>query len=442
MLRGIHLLQQKSSQTHRTLSHLPIGNLNRSHVLKSRVLSSNVLSVRLNSNSVPPPSSKLDAPPTDHSAAVHPPPVNPATPPQSVGDLPPFDVSSKTDAESLEELYRIMQAQNDKVSKAIDTIPETPASDWSDSIIYQPVHWMQDALASIHEYSGMPWYVTIAATTVFLRILISPMMVKSLRASAASSNAATNPAVLAARRKMDVAKQKYRETKSNADRVKFMEAQRLVMDEMRKVGAAGAMFKALLNPLMQAPLFFTFFVALRNHEFAPALVHGGALWFENLTLPDPYFILPAMNAGVLLGSVWMNAMEATVTEANSSMSKKIGSVMAAFVFFIGTTMPASVLCYWIPSSIMGFAITKTLRRPAVSKFFNIPKIRRADALEDVPTVKIFDQKPEKVTPTPLTAAAAVVTDFKSSEAAKQTAVVLPKGSQPLTSGRSKSRGKR
>jgi len=54
---------------------------------------------------------------------------------------------------------------------------------------------------------------------------------------------------------------------------------------------------SLLMPLAQLPIFISFFIGLRdmgNHF--PEFTTGGALWFVNLSVPDPYYILPVLNS--------------------------------------------------------------------------------------------------------------------------------------------------
>ena len=61
-------------------------------------------------------------------------------------------------------------------------------------------------------------------------------------------------------------------------------------------------FKAIISPLVQLPLFVSFFLALRKMSYLPvdALKTGGVFWFPDLTAADPYFILPVLCAGTML----------------------------------------------------------------------------------------------------------------------------------------------
>jgi membrane protein insertase Oxa1/YidC/SpoIIIJ len=47
-------------------------------------------------------------------------------------------------------------------------------------------------------------------------------------------------------------------------------------------------------PLVQAPIFISFFFGIRKMAELPvgSMKAGGALWFTDLTIPDPLYILP------------------------------------------------------------------------------------------------------------------------------------------------------
>ena len=49
-------------------------------------------------------------------------------------------------------------------------------------------------------------------------------------------------------------------------------------------------------PMLQAPIFISYFFALRGMVSVPieSMKEGGLWWFTDLTVPDPYFILPVI----------------------------------------------------------------------------------------------------------------------------------------------------
>lgn len=64
---------------------------------------------------------------------------------------------------------------------------------------------------------------------------------------------------------------------------------------------AGVKYWKVAIPLIQAPIGFGTFFLLRGMSKlpVPGLENGGLLWFSNLAIPDPYFLLPMATAGIL-----------------------------------------------------------------------------------------------------------------------------------------------
>lgn len=63
--------------------------------------------------------------------------------------------------------------------------------------------------------------------------------------------------------------------------------------------------KLFIMPLVQMPIFVSFFVALRAMARAPlaSMTTGGTLWFTDLTTPDPYYALPVLACLTFLANI-------------------------------------------------------------------------------------------------------------------------------------------
>ena len=63
--------------------------------------------------------------------------------------------------------------------------------------------------------------------------------------------------------------------------------------------------QSILGPLAQLPLFISFFFAIRGMSYLPveSFKTGGYLWFQDLTLYDPYFVLPFICSFSMLASI-------------------------------------------------------------------------------------------------------------------------------------------
>ena len=70
--------------------------------------------------------------------------------------------------------------------------------------------------------------------------------------------------------------------------------------ELQKLSTAKGInpFKNMMPIAAQLPVFMSFFIGLRGMANCPveSLTTGGILWFENLTLTDPYYLLPLIGS--------------------------------------------------------------------------------------------------------------------------------------------------
>jgi YidC/Oxa1 family membrane protein insertase len=96
--------------------------------------------------------------------------------------------------------------------------------------------------------------------------------------------------------------------------------------------------------LIQIPIFFAFYkVILISFEFRHAPL---ALWIEDMSVKDPYFVLP-----VLMGLSMMLQMRLSPTSAdpNQQMMMKIMPVVFTFMFL---WFPSGLVLYWLTNNVV------------------------------------------------------------------------------------------
>lgn len=61
-------------------------------------------------------------------------------------------------------------------------------------------------------------------------------------------------------------------------------------------------------PLVQAPIFMSFFMGLRGMANVPveSMKEQGLFWFTDLTLPDQFYLLPIITSLTLLATIEVN----------------------------------------------------------------------------------------------------------------------------------------
>lgn len=124
---------------------------------------------------------------------------------------------------------------------------------------------------------------TILVTTLCLRLALVPIIIRSQAHNARL--AALQPQQKALMEKMQSAQKR-----GDEQTQRVYGAQLGQMWQEHNVHPV----KALALPLLQAPLFIAFFLAIRKMAMLPVpqLKEGGLWWFTDLTAADPYYILP------------------------------------------------------------------------------------------------------------------------------------------------------
>ncbi|KAL8704324.1 MAG: hypothetical protein Q9201_002510 [Fulgogasparrea decipioides] len=145
-----------------------------------------------------------------------------------------------------------------------------------------PTAFVEWALEHVHIGLGTPWWASIVLTMLAIRVVLFKAFVGSADMSARQT--IIRPHLKGIRERMTAAKQ-------SLDTPALMLAQR----ELRNLqAAAGIKFWKSALPLLQVPLGYGVFRLTRNMASlpVPGLEVGGILWFQDLTVSDPFFLLP------------------------------------------------------------------------------------------------------------------------------------------------------
>ncbi len=115
-------------------------------------------------------------------------------------------------------------------------------------------------------------------------------------------------------------------------------------------------FSGCLPLLIQLPVFYGLYrvlqgwIELRGAPFV--------LWVQDLSTPDPYYLLP-----VLMGAV--SLANTLIQSRNNPQSRNIGIFMAVFFTFLFARFPAGIVLYWLVYNVFSVVeqllIQRTLR---------------------------------------------------------------------------------
>lgn len=153
-----------------------------------------------------------------------------------------------------------------------------------------PTSMLEWTLEHIHIYSGMPWWGSVVTTAVLIRVACLPLYMKMTEVAARQLAMAPLLKPLQAKQQLAV---------KNKDQ----ELMAIVLAEMREIYRdSGIKLKYLFfGPVIQGVLGFCTFKLTRAMANlpVPGLETGGFLWISDLTVADPYFLLPLTTAALM-----------------------------------------------------------------------------------------------------------------------------------------------
>ncbi|XP_004864259.1 mitochondrial inner membrane protein OXA1L [Heterocephalus glaber] len=227
---------------------------------------------------------------------------------------------------------------------------------------YTPVGLIQNLLEFMHVDLGLPWWGAIAGCTVLARCLVLPLIVKGQREAAKIHNHVPEIQKFSAR---------IREAKLAGDSAEFYRASMEMTAYQKKHGIK--FFKPLILPLTQAPIFISFFIALREMANlpVPSMQTGGLWWFQDLTVSDPMFILPVAVTATMWGVLELGA-ETGMQSSDLQWMRNVFRVMPLVVLPVTIHFPTGVFVYWLSSNLFSLAQVSCLRIPAVRTVLKIP----------------------------------------------------------------------
>eukprot|EP01125_Pyxidicula_operculata_P017952 TRINITY_DN6348_c0_g1_i1.p1 TRINITY_DN6348_c0_g1~~TRINITY_DN6348_c0_g1_i1.p1 ORF type:complete len:284 (-),score=38.41 TRINITY_DN6348_c0_g1_i1:2-853(-) len=212
-----------------------------------------------------------------------------------------------------------------------------------------PVTGVQFLLEGVHHLTASPWWVTIAASSILLRVALFPIQIKQYQTSLKLVK--VNPEITQLSAKF---KQELTELQSAPPEIKIQK-QKEVQTQLMEIYAKYDVtpFAPFKYALVQAPFFILFFLGLQSMAKKPAfhdaLANGGFMWFNDLTVLDPYYILPAMSG--LLISLPMIYQQRNSGAKLAPVARYLPYFMGGLIFLIGASFPSALNVYFATSGL-------------------------------------------------------------------------------------------
>lgn len=132
-------------------------------------------------------------------------------------------------------------------------------------------------------------------------------------------------------------------------------------------------FKRLWPSLVQAPAFCCMFFTFRNlaDYKMNSMTTGGALWFTDLTVADPTYILPALACGATYLLVRYGV--ATTFNVASARTKWFVRILPVGMFYLIHQLPSAVMLFWTLNNLVSLSVSLMFRTSIAKRVFKIPE---------------------------------------------------------------------
>lgn len=231
---------------------------------------------------------------------------------------------------------------------------------------WTPIAWLQNGLEFLHVTCDLPWWGAIAVSTIIIRMCLTPLVVLTQKNASVMQN--TLP-------EMQELQLKVNEARQCGNALEYAQANQELMVFMKKNNVNP--IKNMLVPLAQMPIFLSYFIGLRRMVNAPveSMQTGGLHWFTDLTVADPYYILPLITCSTLALTIHLGTdMGKTAPMGgNSNVMEYIVKAIPVVVFPFIMNFPAALGVYWASSNFCSLIQGSLFRIPKVRAYFNIPQ---------------------------------------------------------------------
>jgi YidC/Oxa1 family membrane protein insertase len=248
-------------------------------------------------------------------------------------------------------------AQAAVVHAAVDVAAALPLV-----LSYWPPDLALRAAALLHDSAGLPWWGAIVACTLTVRVALLPIALRGTQQQAALQGLRADLQPLQARI----------QASGGTDAA--------AVEELRALYARHGVspFNVMLLPLAQLPIFMSFFLGLRRLADAfPTAHEGGMYWFVDLGARDESFYLPVASGLTALALVRLSipGAPAGASADEAQQVERMKLMMSGLTMIslpVASTMPNSVLLFWIANNTFSLGYVGLLQMDAVRAALGLP----------------------------------------------------------------------
>ena len=237
---------------------------------------------------------------------------------------------------------------------------------------FNPVYYVALAMSGVHGF-GIPWWGTFLCIAIPYRLLMLPAMVTANKYMAIRTVLETTPKVAEVNRQLANLKA---DTKENNKLRTMLQAQKTDLQKAEFPHYHWWKFAApyAVNAIGWMSIFLG---ARRLIGDDPTMTEGGLFWFTDMTVPDPYFLLPGLSWTLQMTAAEIGFRRNPQSKASSDQTRimtRFGmhGFLAVFTLGFGSMMPSGIMLFWCTTAFFTVCQNLVVWNPTFRKWFEIP----------------------------------------------------------------------
>ncbi|MES1905907.1 MAG: Mitochondrial inner membrane protein oxa1l, partial [Paramarteilia canceri] len=207
---------------------------------------------------------------------------------------------------------------DEELLKQIPLSPVYDIPDGSNSLILSSI---ENSIVYLNSSLNMPWIISLGILSILLRSMITPFNFWQFKLSIQSRKLAPKLKYLT-----DEYEQALQQGATNSTMIALEKLQKFLKNNKY---SPYSLFKPMI---FQTPLHCSAFCFIRHLTSRKSLgmENAGILWFNDLTIADPYYILPVISSSIIAANIFVQTPKTVKNFQNLPLSAKI----AKFSFLI------------------------------------------------------------------------------------------------------------
>lgn len=235
-------------------------------------------------------------------------------------------------------------------------------------VVSQYSQWF---VINLHQYSGMPWWLTFSISTILVRLSLFPLVRWQVIMVSKLMSAFPNITLLSQMLKQQILLKVQNQEKQ--------EIFKLFIVYLKGIKSCLYINNVSLTLLVMYPIANIFFLVsfiltlramIEDPTLSDQLMIGGIGSFMDLTDKDEKFILPILSSVCSYAAI-AYSFYGVKTRFGLFFQDLLQTILLIFLP-VYVQFPAGVFCYLIPSSIFSILQTKILRTPYFQKLLHLP----------------------------------------------------------------------